>query len=205
LRGRLRVLRLIWAMASHQDKHGNMKSKLLIRSLLLGAVLVGFSGCVTYPISKDLRAQAKPVTLAQASASPAACTGTIVIWGGQVIQTVNDTNGGAIYVLELPLTSDERPVQHGVSAGRFIARSDKYIDPEVFKPGRLITVAGQLAGTATEPLQKTQYTYPMLSIKQLHLWQSVRTVYYYPAGYWGWYGPRWHRGWYGPGWGWGWY
>jgi len=202
------MLKLIEGSVRYSNRHLNMKPNIVIRSLLLGALLVGLSGCVTYPISKNLREQAKPVTLAQAAASPAAYAGTVVIWGGQVIQTVNDTNGGAIYVLQFPLTNDERPERHGVSTGRFIARSGNYIDPEVFKPGQLITVAGPLAGTVTEPLQKTQYVYPVVSIQELHLWQLVRRVYYYPGWYgWygGWYGPGWHGYWYGPGWGYGWY
>lgn len=172
-----------------------------VRVCLLGVLLASVSGCVTSPISKELRKQAKPLTLTQVAANPSTYTGTVVIWGGQVVNTVNSTNGGSIYVLELPLNDVDRPQSPGVSPGRFIARSRGFIDPEVFKAGRLITVAGTIAGVETEPLQKMQYTYPVVAIDELHLWHRV--YYTYPG--WGWYGPGWNWGWYGPGWGWGWY
>ncbi len=183
-----------------------MKPITAIRGLVLAVALVALSGCATYPISKNLREQAKPLTLAQVSTNLAAYTGTVVIWGGRVIQTVNDTNGGSIYVLKLPLTRDGRPQFHGVSTGRFIARSKGYVDPEEFRRGRLITVAGKVEGAVKEPVQKIEYTYPVVSIDELHLWHFVpEPYYYYPDWYWGWYGPPWNRDWYGPGWGWGWY
>ncbi len=80
-----------------------MKTGAGFRLLLVGTLLVTLSGCASYPVSKNLRQQAKPLTLAQVAANPGAYTGTIVIWGGRVIQTTNDANGGSLYVLQLPL------------------------------------------------------------------------------------------------------
>lgn len=186
-----------------------MKTSLAVRSVqvsLLGLVLAALTGCVSYPISKSLRQQAQPLTVAQVAASPAAHTGTVVIWGGKVIKTVNSTNSGSIYVLGLPLTRDERPKRFGVTTGRFIAWSKGFIDPEVFRKGQLITVAGEITGARTEPLQGVRYSYPLVAIKELHLWYVAVPYYpyYYPPGYWTWYGPAWGWGWYGPGWAWGW-
>ncbi len=179
----------------------------LVQGGLCGVILAGFTGCASYPISKTLRQQARPLTVAEVVANPSAHTGSVVIWGGSVIKTVNNTNGGSIYVLALPLTRHERPERLGVTTGRFIARSKGFIDPEVFKNGRLITIAGEITGVATKPLQGVRYSYPLVAIKELHLWYVPATyysTYYYPAPYWGWYGPSWRWGWYGPGWGWGW-
>jgi outer membrane lipoprotein len=169
-------------------------------------MVAALTGCASSPVSKALKEQAKPVTLAQAAANPSAYTGTVVIWGGQIIQTLNDSNGGAIYVLALPLDHCDSPQSPAVSNGRFIARSQEFIDPEVFRKGRLITVAGEILGAETKPLQKVQYIYPVMAARELHLWVTPPPYYYYPG--WGYYGPGW--GWYGPGWGWygpdwGWY
>jgi outer membrane lipoprotein len=185
-----------------------MKTPTVMQGIMLGAALVALTGCASYPISKDLRKQARPLTLAQVAANPGAYTGTTVIWGGRIINTVNDTNGSALYVLQLPLTHDEWPLRHAVSSGRFIARSPEFLDPQVFKSGRLVTVAGAVAGVEIKPLQGIRYAYPIITSKQLHLWQRTPPYYYYP-GYWGWYGPGWNMywgqpgwGWYGPGWDW---
>lgn len=176
-----------------------MRLQRTIQLLILAAGLLALSGCATNPISKNLRRQAAPLTLAQVAANPSAYTGATVIWGGQIINTVNSTNGGSIYVLKLPLHHDDaRPKRYGFSPGRFIARTRGFLDPQIFKNGRLITVAGTIVGVETQPLQKMQYSYPVVGIEELHIWRRRPQYYYYP----GWYGPGW--GWYGPGWGWGW-
>ncbi len=188
-----------------------MKTRAGFQLLLFGTLLVALSGCASYPVSKNLRQEAKPVTLAQVAANPGAYTGTIVIWGGRVIQTANDTNGGSLYVLQLPLNRYETPTWHGPSSGRFIARSKDFIDPEVFKKGRLVTIAGEVTGVVTKPVQTVQYAHPVVGIRELHPWHVVSHPPYFPGGYWGWYGPGWYGpGWYGPPWGyygleWDWY
>lgn len=158
-------------------------------------MLAMLSGCVTYPIAKNLQRQARPLTLAQVKADPSGTRGTTVIWGGRIIDTVNDTNGGAIYVMDLPLGKNEKPLADGNTRGRFIVRSTEFIDPEAFPNGRLITVAGVVAGIQTEPLQDILYTYPVLDIRQACVWPVKRREYYY------YYGPGWY---WGPGWDWGW-
>ena len=189
-----------------------MKMCLGKQILQLGLILVLLSGCVTYPIARNLQQQSKPLTLAQVTADPDASQGTIVIWGGRIIKTVNDANGSAIYVLELPLGGDGRPLAYANTSGRFIARSQEFLDPEVYKRGELITVAGAVAGLESGLVQKAKYTYPVVTIKQTHLWTVERRYYYkgyydYPYGsgygyYPSWYWWGWYPGW---GWGWGWY
>ena len=181
----------------------NMAKKWLLPVLLATAL----SGCATYPVAKNLREQAQPMTLSQVRENPGAIRGTVVIWGGRIIKTANSTNGGAIYVLKLPLARNEKPLANAKSSGRFIARSHDFLDPEIYKQGRLITVAGTISGVETQAVQKTRYMYPTVAAKQLHVWPPERRYYSYPA--WGYYYPY-YPGWYwtGPpplGWGFGWY
>jgi starvation-inducible outer membrane lipoprotein len=65
--------------------------------VLLFAVL---SGCASNPIAKDLQNEAKPLSLSQVTANPKTTRGDLVIWGGRIIKTMGNTNGGEIYVLE---------------------------------------------------------------------------------------------------------
>lgn len=179
-----------------------MKSLATFEFVAFAGLLLALSGCATSPVSRELRKQAKPLTLAQVVANPGACKGSVVIWSGQILDTVNGTNGGSIYVLKLPLDAQGRPERHGVSSGRFIARNRGFADPEIFRKGQLVTVAGIVAGVETEPLQKMQYPYPVIDAEEFHLLRrGPYSYYYYYYPYWGWHGP----GWYGPGWGWRWY
>ena len=158
-------------------------------------------GCASLPISKQLRTEAaKNVTFSMVLENPKAYVGTIVLWGGQIIKTVNLKEGTEIFLLETPLDSYERPEGGFSSRGRFIAKDSNFLDPAVYKKNRWITLAGEVIGEKTEALGKTEYTYPVVAVKQLHLWK--RPLYYYPYynPYYYWYGPYWD--WDAPYWDW---
>jgi outer membrane lipoprotein len=161
----------------------------LSRFSLLGFLLLLISGCA-YPISKEVRQEAREspsfITVLR---NPTAYAGSIVVWGGSIIQTLNTKEGTDILVLETPLGHDERPMAKRYSQGRFIAKTPKYLDPEIYKPGRRITVGGEIIGKEIRPLGNTEYIYPVVMIKQIHLWRRHR-VYVYPYPYY-WYGPGW--------------
>lgn len=161
---------------------------------MMGLGVAALSGCATYPISKNLRKQAGKASLAEVQATPAAYKGKIVIWGGRIIQTFNDTNGAAIYIAKLPLNRHEKPDANVDTRGRFVAHSPGFIDPAVFRRGRLVTVAGKVTGLKFRRIQKIKYPYPVLSVKELHLWPLPKKYYndYYYGTYpvypalWGW-------------------
>jgi outer membrane lipoprotein len=183
-----------------------MKTQTIIRLLLLVPFLAALAGCATYPISKNLRQESRPVALTRVLENPETARGSTVIWGGRIIRTVNSTNGVAIYVLALPLNHYEQPRPDANSEGRFIARSTQFLDPEIFQPGRLITVAGTIAGIEAGRIQKVQYSYPVLGLKEIYLWPRFRRHHRdwgwcYPDECWDYY-PGWSVGWgsYHPGW-----
>jgi outer membrane lipoprotein len=162
--------------------------------LATGLALVGTTGCATFPVSKDLREQAQSTQEAGFAAiaqDPDAYRGCIVIWGGRIIETKNDTKSTSIYVLQSPLSRGGRPKSGLHSQGRFIARSAGFLEPEIYAGGTLVTVAGVLIGTETYPVHDQPYVYPVVEIKELRLWPRESDFYVYPAPYYSpwWYGP----------------
>jgi outer membrane lipoprotein len=155
------------------------------RVILLGSFLILISGCA-YPISRELRQEAREgPTFTMALQDPTAYIGSIVLWGGRIIETIPQAEGSEILVLETPLDYLKEPEAAKYSQGRFIAKSSKLLDPEIYKKGRKITLAGEIVGKETRPLGKAQYTYPVVTIKELYLWK--KRVYAHPPYYW--YGP----------------
>jgi outer membrane lipoprotein len=130
--------------------------------------------------------------------NPDAYVGTTVIWGGIIIDTENHSQGAILTVLETPLNYEEMPKDGDFSRGRFLARVPKYLDPEIYHNGRKITLAGEVAGKDVQPVGSIDYRYPIVQVKELHLWRTVvrYSPPYYPYwGYYGWpywYGPRYH-------------
>ena len=95
--------------------------------LLFGLFLFVISGCA-YPISKELRQEAsKEPTFPMVLQNPTAYSGSIVIWGGKIIEAHNVTGGSEIIVLETPLDYQEMPESEKYSQGRFIAKAQHFL------------------------------------------------------------------------------
>jgi outer membrane lipoprotein len=151
------------------------------------ALLVLLLSSCAYPISREWRGEAQPgLTFSTVFNNPDAYIGSIVIWGGVITETYNRPEETDITVLETPLGYREKPEAEEYSRGRFIVRSQTFMDPAIYRPGRKITVAGEVIGKKKKALGGIEYTYPLLKAKEIHLWRHEYPPEYY---YWGWYGP----------------
>jgi outer membrane lipoprotein len=149
--------------------------------------LVLLSACASV-ISSELRKEArKDLVFDQITRNPTAYLGSVVIWGGVIINVDNSPDGSSITLLQTPLDDRDQPKDSEYSRGRFIARTPYLADPIVFEKGRKITVVGEIAGKETMLIGRSAlYSYPVIRIKQLVLWSS--TDYLPPVYY------VWHRG-----------
>jgi len=156
-----------------------MKTSILRLILLLS--LLSLSGCA-HVISKDLRMKSDPsLTLSQVRQHPEAFIGKIVVWGGEVIETLNQKDGTTqIEVFQRSLGWRGEPKETVASEGRFLVSIDQYLDPYLFHKGRKITVAGEILGEKTKAIGEMDYRYPLISSKQIYLWPEY---YYYPYPY----------------------
>lgn len=172
------------------------------------AVLLGMLGVLTgcaHVISADLRERARvDLTFSTVLLNPDGHRGETVVWGGRIIETINREGSTQMTVLQMPLDSFGMPAHEERSAGRFIARAAGYLDNQIYRAGRWVTVGGQIVGQETLPLGESHYTYPVLAVKEIHLWREPRDVYYVGDPYWRHGYPFWHGYpyWYGyPYWG----
>ena len=169
----------------------------------LSMPLLLLSGCATHVISPKYRQMAQPdLTFSRVQANPLRYKGATVIWGGKIIDTIPTKKGTKMIVLQIPLGDGERPDAAIRSQGRFIAVSDRFLDPAIYSNERRITLAGEIIGQEVEALGETEYTYPVVEVGELYLWNEYRDYprYYYPyyPYYWGPYpGFRWGLGFYG--------
>jgi len=169
-----------------------MKKANTVRCLILGtlAALI-ISGC-SYPISAHLRDEARDINIPMVANNPDQYKGDIVIWGGKIIKTRTLKTGTQVYVLHMPLDYMEKPEDNLTSRGRFIAATQEFLDPELYSSGKLVTVAGTVTGTESHPVGETEYPYPVIDIKEIHLFKP-ETQFIYTGGWYGW-GPAWYGG-----------
>ena len=112
-----------------------MKSR--FRWFLLLSFILLFSGCA-HVISKDLRTKSDPtLTLSQVRKNPNAYKGKMVVWGGEIIETVNQRDGTTqIEVFQKPLGWRGEPKDTVASEGRFLVIADKDLDPYIYRGGK---------------------------------------------------------------------
>jgi outer membrane lipoprotein len=163
-----------------------------VLSFVAIACLLLLSGCA-HVISKDIRDKADiSLTFEKVIKNPIAYKGKTVVWGGEIVETLNQKNGTTeIEVFQLPLDSSDAPKASKSSEGRFLILVNKYLDPYLYRKGSRITVAGEILGEKIKPLGEMDYRYPLISSKQMHLWEEY---YYHPYPYyypWGYYDPWW--------------
>jgi outer membrane lipoprotein len=149
------------------------RNNMLPLFLTMAAMLL-LAGC-THVISKEtLKEVDRNATFAQVVKDPDAYKGKTVLFGGAIIETKNFTDKSQAVVLQQPLDSRDRPVAGDVSEGRFVLTTPGFLDPAIYSPGRMITVAGKVVGKEKRPLGEIEYTYPVIEKQGLYLWPAER-------------------------------
>ena len=140
--------------------------------ILLFLLLGGFTACAP-AISKKVREEAgETVPFEVLLKQIDGYKGRVVIVGGYILETVNETDGSWITVLQAPLDSQNRPKSSDLSEGRFMVSSSKFLDPVVYSKERRITVGGKVIGSQERELGSLTYVYPVIEAMEIHLWSK---------------------------------
>jgi len=134
-------------------------------SLLLGAV-----ACAPV-FAPDVRSQVDPtLSYAELAASPASHIGRIVLLAGTIVDVTNLQDSTRLTLLQYPTGRRSQPRTHRPSGGRFLLLTPGYLEAEVYRPGRALSVIGEVTGQQDLPLGEATYSYPVIAPKELHLW-----------------------------------
>jgi len=141
------------------------------RYFCIGILSVSLGGCA-YPISRAWRNEVNPaLTFSQVAEKPKAYWGEIVIWGGVVIALQTRSGTTRMLIIQNPLDSRGRPDTR-ITEGRFIARTGDFIDPERYKRGTRVTLAGEIIGERDVSSGSMKIPYPVVKILELHRWEE---------------------------------
>jgi outer membrane lipoprotein len=121
-------------------------------------------------------------------------TGKTVILGGYILKVENLPDETNITVLQAPLAWGDEPKSKDHSQGRFIISQIGFLDPEVYRKDRKITVAGTVAGLVEEKADKISYSYLKIVSRDIYLWPDLPKYYRLPYDYY-WYHPYFYHRW----------
>ncbi len=104
--------------------------------------------------------------------SPKGYTGKVVRLGGLIINTENREEETVFEILQKPLNWRGRPKLGDESDGRFMVVFDGFLDEAIYHSDRPVTVVGEVMGTKTGKIGEKAYHYPLLSGKDIRLWEE---------------------------------
>jgi outer membrane lipoprotein len=123
----------------------------------------------THWIGAQSRALAdRGITFSQLREDPDAFRGKLVLLGGVVVAATQTAEGTSLEVVEHRLDSRELPDQVMPSRGRFLATTPDRLDPAEYKKGALVSMMGEVAGKKVEQQDGTEYTYPVIAVREIH-------------------------------------
>ena len=136
------------------------------------AMLLFLTACI-HPITKEAREQVNPdITFAMISANPGAFLDQHLLVGGVVIEIEDTEEGSILEVMEWRLSRWGEPSYLDDDGRRFLVKTSEALDPMIYEPGTLITLAGVVLGYEARLLGEHEYDYPVLDMIEIHLWKS---------------------------------
>lgn len=152
-------------------------------------LMLALAGCAS-DIPRAIRdAPAADIAPARALAEAEALKGQAVRWGGRIARIENHKDETWIEIIQQPLYHDGEPDRRDTGGNRFLARVPGFLDPEVYAPRRLMTVAGTLDGITTRSIGEYPYRFPVVQVSAWYLW-APPPVLRHP------YPPYWYDPWY---------
>ena len=161
------------------------------KQLPILALAASLAACATAP--HPLQGQYAALAPEQATASDR--TGEAVRWGGRIVEVRTEKLRSCFEIVSAPLDASGRPRRVDRSNGRFLACRSGFYEPQVFAPGRELTISGRIDGYETRPVGDYDYRYPRVAADVVYLWPERRERDYEPVPYFG-FGPAWIDPWY---------
>ena len=146
------------------------------------------AACATQPV--PLQGEFTAVTPREAAEVDN--TGTMVRWGGRIVQVQPLENRTCFEMIATRLDSYGRPYWGADdTGGRFIACRTGFYDPAVFEVNREVTFTGRIDGYENRRIGQHDYRFPHVAADVVYLWPISERVDVVtrpaPWPWWGWW------------------
>ena len=125
-------------------------------------------------ISKPVRTEAiSPVSFKTLLLTADKHIGATVILGGYILQTKNSFEASTIVILQSPLGFGQEPTTKDHTEGRFIVVHKGFLDPEVYRKERKITLAGVVVGSVIKKIDGFPQPHLKIWSREIFLWPET--------------------------------
>ena len=116
-------------------------------------------------------------TFSELQANPDKFVGEIVLLGGRIIETQVTPTSSELTILQMPLDNSSRPVNIDQSEGRFLIRSEQFLDPAIYKKENHLSAVGIIKGSQVRTIGDFNYVYPLMDVIEIKLWSEDAQTY----------------------------
>ncbi len=139
--------------------------------LFLLATTLCLAGCATVISRDSLSLVDRGISFGELRREPQRYAGKVLLLGGGIAGVRNTSDGGELEVVQFPTDESGEITDTSATGGRFIAKSSGFLDPALYQAGLLVTLVGEVQGKRVMLLDNVEYTYPVLAIREIHLWK----------------------------------
>jgi outer membrane lipoprotein len=139
--------------------------------LLLIASILCLAGCASVISNQSLSLVDRGVSFTELRKSPDRYIGRNLLLAGEIVGVGNSIEGGELELVQFAADENGEITDTANSGGRFIARKAEFLDPAVYRTGLLVTLVGEVQGKINMLIGDVDYTYPVLTIREIHLWK----------------------------------
>ena len=139
------------------------------------------SGCTHVMSETGLATVDHSIIYADIKNNPEVLVGKTVIIGGIIAENSSSGDVMQLEVVQLELLGNGVPDESSPSVGRFLAVSGELLDPLFYRPGRLVTIIGEIKGQRLQKLGSVDYRYPLISAKEIRLFRASDSALGRPA------------------------
>lgn len=139
--------------------------------LMIAAMALLMTGCSHVISRESLDLVDRTISFRQVKENPAGLAGKYILLGGIIAGVENSPAGGELEIVQVGLDWLGRPADGAPSEGRFIARSERFLDPVLFAKGMAVSLVGRVEGKKVRPLGGMEYTYPVVAIREIRILQ----------------------------------
>jgi outer membrane lipoprotein len=157
---------------------------------LLGTLLL--AGCATFPERLQIEDSTQLVIYEDAASKAEQVKGKMLRWGGAIAKVENKPETTIFEMVYYPLSSYGRPISKEESKGRFRVHVNGFMDPMVYKVGRLMTFTAELNGLEKGLVGEHEYVFPSAKASSYYLWKNVQRIEMRSVDLW-----PFHNYWYG--------
>jgi outer membrane lipoprotein len=152
-----------------------LQTLIFLTTLLLGAC--------AHPVSQEVREQVdEKTTFAMVSENPTAFLNQHLIVGGVVITAESADAGSVLEVMEWHLSRWGEPLYLDETGRRFLVKTSKELDPTIYEPGTLVTLAGVVLGLETRLSGEHKYAFPVFDMTDYGIHSNINPAYPYYVG-----------------------